>query len=408
MKDSRRWTMLFLYSILQWVGGTIWIALATISDTAQVYYSSSIEIINLFSLSFLILQLPMAPLSSYFLRKSYHWTMMVSFIVSVLGVWIKVLAAHNVGLALLGQWLVGAMNSLTLAGCSTLTALWFEPHEQTIAVAIASTSNLLGAGCGLVISPYVLDITTLNLVQASYTTFGAILNVALSRNKPDNRDNQKSKFKEEVKIIFKDCYLLALIFFISSGLAIAYTVSGILYQILSPFGITETQAGWIGFSMYFGGMAGGLLTSFLVHKAKTYIGPVRIFSLLSLAGIIMWACLADYFVWNVIGSFIGGLGLFGFMPLGIQAAVDQNKNIEESIPTNLIFLAAQALSVAYTYPIIYFYGWVGISGMWLSTFLCIFSFCALILLYTPKLIEKYKQPFMKPQNNPSIIYPAEI
>lgn len=392
--------MLFLYSALQWFGGTIWISFAPISNAASEYYSVSIDYINLFSLSFLILQLPMAPLSSFILRKSYHWTMMVAYVFSVLGVWLRVIAGPNFPIALAGQLLIGAMNSLTLAACSTLTALWFQPNEQTLAVAIASTSNLLGAGCGLVLSPYIPDISLLMYIQAGYTSFFCLLNIILSKkySQKDSTDNN-AEYSKELLTIFKDWYLLALIFFISSGLAIAYALSGVLYQVLSPFSINETESGWIGFSMYVGAIVGGLFTSLIVHKSKSFIRPVRIFALISLGGITLWAGLARYFIGNICGAILSGLGLFGFMPLGIQAAVEQNKNIEESIPTNLIFLTAQALSVAYTYPIIYFYRWFDLSGLWLCCIFAILSFCTLVILYTPTLIEKYKQPFIIPQNS---------
>ena len=393
MKLGNKWAMLFLYSALQWI------SFASISNRASKYYSVSVDYINLFSLSFLILQLPMAPLSSFILRTSYHWTMMIAYIVSVAGVWIRVIAQDNFVISLIGVLLIAAMNSMTLAACSTLTALWFKPNEQNLAVSIASTSNLLGAGCGLVFSPYVSNIEDLLYIQASYTSFLALLNIIFSRKfNEQDRTNTTTDFSRELSIIFMDWYLIALIFFISSGLAIAYAVSGIIYQVLSPFGIQESQSGWIGFSLYMGAIIGGIFTSLIVHKSKNFIKPVRIFSIISIVGIALWAGLAFNFIGNIFGAMISGLGLFGFMPLGIQAAVEQNKNIEESIPTNLIFLTAQALSVAYTYPIIYFYGWCNLSGLWLCTIFAGFSFLPLMGLYRPRYIEKYKRPMIVPQN----------
>ena len=388
--------MLSLYSLLQWIGGTIWISFATIPDRAVEYYGTSLDTINMFSLSFLILQLPMAPLSSYMLRKSYHWTIMIAYIFSMVGVWVKVLAFKNVYLSLAGQCLIGAMNSITLAACATLTSIWFEKRQQTLAVGIASTSNLLGAGCGLVFSPYFTDIPTLLYIHAGYTSFSTVVNMLLSRKSGlSDRSELETDYKKELKLVFNDWYLLTLIFFISSGLAIAYAVSGILYQLLSPYGITENESGWIGFAMYLGGIIGGLLTSLLTHNSKSFINPVRVFSFISMVGVILWASLARYYYGNLVSSTICGLGLFGFMPLGIQAAVEQNKNLEESIPTNLIYLTAQAMSVAYTYPIIYFYGWVSLSGLWLAVVFAIMSFCTLVVIYCPKFIIKYKQPLIR-------------
>lgn len=398
MEESKKWTMLFLYSFLQWFGGTIWISYSTISLTASEYYKVSLEVINYFSLIFLVMQLPMAPLSSYMLRKSYHWTMMIAYLISTLGVWLKVIAQDNVGLALFGQGLIAAMNSLTLGACSTLTAIWFKPHEQVLAVAIASTSNLLGAACGLVLSPYISDLNTLLYIQASYTTFAALLNIIFSRKrKPHDSSEQRSEFRKEINLLFNDWYLLALIFFISSGLAIAYALSGVIFQVVYPFGLSENDSGWIGFSLYIGAIIGGCFTSLLVHKSKNFIKPVRAFALISLTGILIWAGFSNDFYGNIIGATISGFGLFGFLPLGIQAAVDQNKNIEESLSTNLIFLVAQSLSVAYTYPIIYFYKWLSMSGLWLAVICAFMSFCSLLILYCPKFIEKYRQPLIVPQ-----------
>ena len=244
MQDTQKWVMIFLYSLLQWFGGTIWISFSSISATAAKYYSTSEEVINFFSLIFLIMQLPMAPISSLFLRKSYYWTMMVAYIFSVLGVWIKVIAQHGVILALFGQFLIASMNSLTLAACSTLTAIWFSPEEQTLAVAIASTSNLLGAGCGLILAPFVTDIRLLLLIHAVYTSLAGLLNVIFSRKQtPLDTSAPTGNFRKELSLIFKDWYLLALIFFISSGLAIAYGLSGVIYGVLFPFGITEGESG---------------------------------------------------------------------------------------------------------------------------------------------------------------------
>ena len=146
--------------------------------------------------------------------------------------------------------------------------------------------------------------------------------------------------------------------------------------------------------MYVGAIAGGLFTSLLVHRSKSFIGPVRIFALISLAGIIIWAAFAGNFYGSIVGGIISGFGLLGFKPLGIQAAVYQNKNIEESIPTNLIFLTEQILSVAYTYPFIYFYGWTQRSGLLLGAILTALSFCVLLILYTHKFIEKYRKPLI--------------
>lgn len=389
-KSCYKWVMLFLYCFLQWFGGSIWITYASIANRASSYYSESVIVINLFSLSFLIMQLPMAPISSYLFHKSYYWTIMLAYIISIIGVWIRFAAGPIFGLALFGQILVGAMNSMTLSGCSVLAALWFDEAQRPIAVAVASTSPLLGSAFGLVISPYYDSIEHLLLTQACYATLAGILNLFLSRNKKDIVHIEGS-YKIELKIAFEDKFMLALIVLISAALGIAYALTGIIYQLLDPFGITESQSGWIGFSMYIGGMIGGILTSLVVLKTKNFINPMRIFAIISVTGCIAWSAVLGDIYSDIIGSSITGFGLFGLMPLGIQAVVDQNKHVAESITTNLVYLIAQGLSVVYTYPLIYCYRATTVSGMWLACFLCILVMGILLIIYRSSLIEKHRE-----------------
>ena len=338
----------------------------------------------------MFLQFPMAPFSSIFFKKSYFWTIHLSYILSALGVWIRVIAEKNVGLAIFGQSIVGAMSSISIAGCSVLANLWFEPKYQPAAVAIASTSYLLGAAFGLVISPYYTNIFDLLILQACYTSVGALLNIFLSRNKHKEKD-EDIDFKGQLNMTFQDSYLIALIFLLSSALGIAYAIAGIIYELLRPNGISENQAGWIGFSMYIGGTIGGLVTSVLIHKTKNFIQPIRIFILLSIGGCLLWALLKDHFPSNIVGGTACGFGLFGLMPLGIQAIVDQNKYVSEAISTNIIYFIAQWISVIYTYPLMYFYDLTGISGLWLIVIITVIGLAPLIYLYRKTLIEENKK-----------------
>lgn len=389
----QKWVMLLLYCYLQWLGGSIWVTYASITDKAISYYSTNISTINLFTLSFLILQFPMAPLSSIVFRKSYYWTMMLSFIISVIGAWIRYIAENNISLALLGHVLIGAINSLTLSGCAVLAKLWFDEKDRSIPIAIGSTSNLLGCAYGLVISPYYSTIPSLLLTQSIYTTLACLFNILFSSNIPKNPSNKNLSlsYKFELELLYKDKYLILLILLISSGLGIAYTLTGIIYQLLEYTGISEIQAGWIGFSMYIGGTFGGLLSSVLVLKTKNFVKPLRIFSVLSMIGVGTWAFVASDFVLCLVGGTFAGFGLFGLMPLGIEIVIEYNKFISEAITTNLIYLVAQGLSVIFTYPIIYCDALLGFSGLWISFFLCVLIMITLISTYIPSDVESNRE-----------------
>jgi hypothetical protein len=315
---------------------------------------------------------------------------MIAYLLTVIGVWVRFFAGNNLGVSLFGQTLVGAMNSMTLPGCAVLAGLWFEESLQPLAFAVSSSTFLIGAAYGLVISPYYSSIELLILNQAIYSTVGGFFNAILSQMERSKKQ-EDSNFKLEVKILRNDKYTILLIILISSGIGVAYSITGIIFQLLSPAGISEIQAGWIGFSMYIGGTLGGLASSYMILKSKEFIFPIKIFAGCSILGITLWTVLASFFVVDVIMSGFAGFGLYGLVPIGIQATIDQNPHVPESITTTLIYLIAQGLSVVFTYVMIVFYLVIGVSGMWLATFLTFASYFALILAYREKFVRKYKE-----------------
>ena len=145
------------------------------------------------------MQFPMAPLSSYVFRRCCYWTMMMAYALTLICL-AKIIAERNMGLAHFGQTLVGAMNFLTLSVCAVLANLSIQPEI-----------------------------------------------------------NEESNFKLEITIAFKNRYLTVIIFLISNALGMAYAITQIIYQLLKHYGVTESESGWIGFSMYTRGTIGGML-----------------------------------------------------------------------------------------------------------------------------------------------------
>mmetsp|Transcript_19997 Transcript_19997/g.20055 ORF Transcript_19997/g.20055 Transcript_19997/m.20055 type:complete len:294 (+) Transcript_19997:337-1218(+) len=263
---------------------------------------------------------------------------------------------------------------MVLPGCSTLAAKWFPPKEQLLATTIGSLSNFVGIGCGFVIPPYVNNVPILMFAEALYASFFLICNVIVSKKENVNLEQNFENFQESCKEALKDKKMLGIVLCSSSGVAVSYTVLGIMGQLLSSTGMRSVEVGWIGFSLVMTGMFGGLIATCLVEKFKAILKPLRVFLVLSIFSMIFWAALIGTLLLAIIGSVFVGFSLVGFVPLGIRCAVEQNLRIEESIPTNMIFFMAQILSLIYTYPVQYFSTFTHYTGLWVAAFLVLLSF----------------------------------
>lgn len=263
---------------------------------------------------------------------------------------------------------------MVLPGCSTLAAKWFSPKEQLLATTIGSLSNFIGIGAGFIIPAYINNIPLLMFFEALYASFFMIANALFSRKEDVSFEQNFVEFQESCKQAMKDKKMIAIVLCSSSGVAVSYTVLGIMGQLLGSAGLKTVEIGWVGFSLVMTGMFGGLIATCLVEKFKAILKPLRVFLVLSIFSMIFWAAIIGTLILAIIGGVFVGFSLVGFVPLGIRCAVEQNIRIEESIPTNMIFFMAQVLSLLYTYPVQYFSTFTHYTGLWVAALLVLLSF----------------------------------
>ncbi|CAG9335682.1 unnamed protein product [Blepharisma stoltei] len=369
---GKNWIMLFLYFCLNFINGAVFCAFSSISEEAEKYYNANEDQITMFITSFMITSIASAPITPWILSKSYHWTMMASWISAFVGCWVKYLAGHDYYIALFGQFIFASTNMLILCGCLTLAFLWFQQEDQGIAIAVGSISNFIGMGTSFILGPYVKNIPILNLSHAVFSTIVTSLNILCSSKDPLKR--KESDMLRGAITLIKDPMMMCIVFCSGSGIGISYALIGVLSLILEHNGITMIQVGWLGFIMSFSGLTGGLIASYIAMRYNSVLWSLRVFLIMSIASIMVWASLDGDYIVSIFGSMIVGFGLIGHIPLGIRAALQQNSKLEESIPSNMIFFLATLFGLIYTYPIISFYELSNLSALWMIGILTSVSF----------------------------------
>ena len=116
----RKWFLLANYSLLINLVVFSLVSYSTIPEKAADYYNTSQQLITLLAQMFFIMFLVTAPINSWLLANNYYLSMIIAWILFMIGSWVKFIAGHNYWVAFLGTTIISCMNSLILVAISTL------------------------------------------------------------------------------------------------------------------------------------------------------------------------------------------------------------------------------------------------------------------------------------------------
>lgn len=121
----KRWLILLSYSTLVFLNGYAFCMISTIPQKAEDYYKRSEFWINFLLQIFFIIYLPVAPFASWLISRSLHHSILISFLFTLSGAWVKFAAGDNYWGAFFGQLLIATVSSVILSSVSTVAETWF-------------------------------------------------------------------------------------------------------------------------------------------------------------------------------------------------------------------------------------------------------------------------------------------
>jgi hypothetical protein len=279
-----------------------------------------------------------------------------------LGCWLRYLAGNNINLAFTGQMIVAIMNSPVLSACSAVTAQWFPPHEQPVANTLSSLSSFIGIGVQFVLSPVISDIPTILLTHASISSLTLLISFFSIRKSPNPYIPKESS--QPATRWIKNKTLMTIMLSSGAVIGVGSGILGILLVILEPSGYSTIFTGYIGMIIVTSGTIGGYVATKLIEK-DSYIQPtIWTYMIVSIVSSILFAALIENKIATMILASLFGFSTIGFTPLGLKISVSSAKEIEESIPANMIFGSSQIYSLIMTYPLQYFEDGTGATSLW--------------------------------------------
>jgi len=345
-----RWVVLAVFMFVNITIQMLWITYAPITGPAAAFYGVGDLQIGLLSMSFMIAFIPLSIPVSWVID-TYGFRLAVSIGAIMMGIFgiLRGIAGSNYTLVLWSTIGIAAAQPFLLNTWTKVPANWFALEERATAVGMVTLASLVGTALGMILTPILMESTTIPTIQLYYggiAAISAVLFIVLSRETPPTPPCPPGG---EVRALMLDGLKHALtVKAFWFDLAIAFIGLGIfngittwVESIIRPRGFTPTDAGTLGALMIVGGVIGAVAIPALSDKQRKrqlYLYVSFIGAIPGLIGLTFATNSALLFA----SAFVLGFFLTSAMPIAMQYAAEVTHPTPEGTSNGLIQLFGQA------------------------------------------------------------------
>ncbi len=353
---KQRWVVLAVTMFINLTIQMLWITYAPITGPAASFYGVTDLQIGFLAMSFMIAFIPLSIPVSWVID-TYGFKIAVGIGAAMMGVFgmLRGFAGANYTLVLWSTIGIAAAQPFLLNAWTTVPAKWFAIEERATAVGLIQLANLVGTALGMVLTPMLIETTsipTIQLIYGAIAAFSALLFVFLAKEAPPTppgpagsevRALMLDGLKHALKV--KPFWLYLCVTFI--GLGIFNGLTTWVENIIRPRGFTPTDAGTLGALMLFGGVLGAVIVPIFSDKQHRRTPYILLGLLLAIPGLIGLTFATSR--WLLFASaFEMGFFLVSTNPIGMQYAAEITHPTPEGTSNGLIQLFGQA-SVVFVY-----------------------------------------------------------
>ncbi|MGV9142018.1 MAG: MFS transporter [Promethearchaeota archaeon] len=350
---SYRWVVLFLFFLINVVIQILWITFAPVNSIAQNYYGVGKLEIDLLSLTFMFVYIPVTLLASW-LIDIFDFKIGAGIGALIMGIFgfLRALAGPDFVLLLIFQTGVAVAQPFILNAVTKLSANWFPETERTTATGISLLSTFIGVALGLILTPLLYEL--FNSFEIIIWVYGVIalasgiIFFVFAKAKPPKPPTleiieEKVFMFDGLKRLFtnKYFYILILIYFV--GLGVFNTITTYIEGIMIPkVGAEEAPvlAGIVGLLLLIGGILGTIIFSVLSDVLNKRKPLIFVSLLIATVSLFLFSFLSDPLFLMILG-FVFGFGLLGASPVGLEYAVDLTKPVPEASSNGILLMSGQ-------------------------------------------------------------------
>ena len=351
-----RWVVLGVVMVVNFVIQILWIGYGSIIADAATYYDVSHQLVTLLAMVFMIAFIPLS-LPAAWVIDSRGFRAAVGFGVVMMGVFgvLRGLAGSDYTLVLLCTIGIAVAQPFLLNSWTKVPANWFAPGERATAVGLITLASMLGVGAGLALSPALIGVMSIGVMQLVYGAVAAVSAVAflaLARERPATSPGPAG---EEARALMLDGLKHAVTvkpFLVI--LAVAFVIMGVFNGVTSwigdivlPRGFGADSAGLLGLVMLVAGVIGAVILSAMSDRQGKRIRYLVLTLALAIPSLIGVAFVST--TWLLYAS-SAALGFFivGALPIGMQYAAEVTFPTPEGTSNGLVQLCGQC-SVVFVY-----------------------------------------------------------
>ena len=348
-----RWVVLAAFMFINLTIQILWISYAPITGPAAEYYGVTDLQIGLLAMSFMIAFIPLSIPVSWVID-TYGFRIAVSIGAILMGVFgiLRGLAGENYTLVLWSTFGLAVAQPFLLNAWTKVPANWFAIEERATAVGIVTLGNLIGTALGMVLTPILLEstsIATIQLIYGGIAAFSAVIFLIFARETPPTPPcppgmEVRALMLDGLKHAFtvKPLWFSLLVSFI--GLGIFNGITTWIENIIRPRGFTPTDAGTLGALMIVGGVIGAVVIPAFSDKQRKR----QLFLYIAFIGAIPGLIGLTFATTSTLlfgSAFVMGFFLVSAMPIAMQYAAEVTQPTPEGTSNGLIQLFGQGAVV---------------------------------------------------------------
>jgi len=222
--SSYRWVVLILYMLVNISAQILWISYAPVTLDSVAYYSVNEFEILFMSTVIMIVYIPVSFIASWFVNR-YGFRIGVGIGALMNGAFgfLRFTVGSNYIAALTFQIMIGISQPIILNSLTLLSANWFPDSERTTATGLSFISGLSGVALGMVLTPIIVLISNISIMLFIYGLFSLIVGILFmilakegSKTISLIKNEVKTSFKEELKLLFSNKLFWIVMFYLLS------------------------------------------------------------------------------------------------------------------------------------------------------------------------------------------------
>ncbi|KAI8054981.1 major facilitator superfamily domain-containing protein [Gilbertella persicaria] len=208
-------------------------------------------------------------------------------VINLIGCWIRYIAIvtpqqHRYTVVMIGQAIASIGGAFVYNISAKVASVWFAPKDR----AVANTLSTLSFGMALapilipLIAPTADQVPTMFLMVAIISTAAAVPSVFLPGipriPSSPSADQDRMSIVEGMRVLIRHkgfwwCSILC-----GTNAGMAFSVSTLIIEAISPFGYTDQQAGYCAAAVVLAGFVGGIVSGYWAGKTAQHVMLIKL------------------------------------------------------------------------------------------------------------------------------------